>query len=47
MMMLGTTEGGDAYTFSEFDRMFRNAGFNRSEIHPLPPTPGQIIISQK
>src|SRR5579872_5929367 len=47
MMMLGTTESGDAYTFSEFDRMFRNAGFSRSEIHPLPPTPGQIIISQK
>jgi len=47
MMMLGTTENGDAYTFSEFDRMFRNAGFSRSEIHPLPPTPGQVIISQK
>src|SRR5689334_5501656 len=47
MMMLGTTESGDAYTFSEFDRMFRNAGFSHSELHPLPPTPGQIIISQK
>jgi 2-polyprenyl-3-methyl-5-hydroxy-6-metoxy-1,4-benzoquinol methylase len=47
MMMLGTTESGDAYTFSEFDRMFRNAGFSHSELHPLPPTPGQVIISQK
>ena len=47
MMMLGTTEGGDAYTFSEYDRMFRNAGFSRSELHQLPPTPGQVIISQK
>jgi 2-polyprenyl-3-methyl-5-hydroxy-6-metoxy-1,4-benzoquinol methylase len=47
MMMLGTTENGDAYTFSEFDRMFRNAGFRGSEMHALPPTPGQVIISQK
>ena len=47
MMMLGTTESGDAYTFSEFDRMFRNSGFGASELHPLPPSPGQVIISQK
>jgi ubiquinone/menaquinone biosynthesis C-methylase UbiE len=47
MMMLGTTEAGDAYTFSEFDRMFRNAGFAHSELHPLPPSPGQVVISQK
>ncbi|HKW98751.1 MAG TPA: class I SAM-dependent methyltransferase [Bryobacteraceae bacterium] len=45
--MLGTTPSGDAYTFSEFDRMFHNAGFTRSELHPLPPFPGQVIISQK
>jgi len=47
MMMLGTTESGDAYTFSEFDRMFRNSGFGASELHPLPPSPGQVIISHK
>jgi 2-polyprenyl-3-methyl-5-hydroxy-6-metoxy-1,4-benzoquinol methylase len=47
MMMLGTTEAGDAYTFSELDRMFRNAGFAHSELHPLPPSPGQVLISQK
>jgi len=47
MMMLGTTESGDAYTFSEYDRMFRNAGFSASELHALPPTPGQAIISRK
>jgi ubiquinone/menaquinone biosynthesis C-methylase UbiE len=45
MMMLGTTEAGDAYTFSEFDRMFRNAGFAHSELHALPPSPGQVLIS--
>ncbi len=47
MMMLGTTESGDAYTFSEFDRMFHNAGFRHSELHPLPPLVGQVIISGK
>jgi 2-polyprenyl-3-methyl-5-hydroxy-6-metoxy-1,4-benzoquinol methylase len=45
MMMLGTTPNGDAYTFSEFERMFDNAGFSSSEIHPLPPTMQQVVIS--
>src|SRR5947207_735022 len=35
LMMLGGTDRGDAYTFSELERMFRNAGFRRSELHPL------------
>ena len=47
MMMLGTTPSGDAYTFSELDRMFRNAGFSSSELHPLPPTFQQVVISHK
>ncbi len=47
MIMLGTTEGGDAYTFSEYDRMFRNSGFSANEMHPIPPSPGQVIISTK
>jgi ubiquinone/menaquinone biosynthesis C-methylase UbiE len=45
LMMLGTTPSGDAYTFSEFDRMFKNVGFSRSELHPLPPTFLQVIVS--
>ncbi len=47
MMMLGTTEAGDAYTFSEYDRMFHNAGFSRNELHAIPPFPSQVVISQK
>jgi SAM-dependent methyltransferase len=47
MMMLGGTPGGDAYTFSELERMFSNAGFARSEIHPLPPSIEQVVISHK
>jgi ubiquinone/menaquinone biosynthesis C-methylase UbiE len=37
MMMLGSTEGGDAYTFKEFDAMFRDAGFGESKMQPLGP----------
>jgi ubiquinone/menaquinone biosynthesis C-methylase UbiE len=47
MMMLGTTPSGDAYTFAEYERMFRSAGFSSSEFHPLPPTPGSVVISHK
>ena len=47
LMMLGTTPAGDAYTFPEFERMFRNAGFSSSELHPLPPTFEQVVISHK
>ena len=45
LVMLGTTPAGDAYTFSEFEQMFRNAGFSRSESHPTPVQ--HIIVSHK
>jgi 2-polyprenyl-3-methyl-5-hydroxy-6-metoxy-1,4-benzoquinol methylase len=47
MIMLGTTESGDAYTFSEYDRMFHNAGFSHSELHALGPFPSRVILSHK
>jgi 2-polyprenyl-3-methyl-5-hydroxy-6-metoxy-1,4-benzoquinol methylase len=47
MMMLGMTDHGDAYTFAELERMFRNAGFVRSELHPLLPAPQHLIVSDK
>jgi 2-polyprenyl-3-methyl-5-hydroxy-6-metoxy-1,4-benzoquinol methylase len=47
VMMLGSTPSGDAYTFSELERMCAHAGFSRSEIHELPPTIQQAVISQK
>jgi SAM-dependent methyltransferase len=37
MMMLGSTEGGDAYTFKELDAMFRDAGFRESTPQELGP----------
>ena len=47
LVMLGSTPKGDAYTFREFEEMFSDAGFSRSVIHQLPPTPQQMIISYK
>lgn len=47
VMMLTSTPSGDAYTFSELERMAANAGFSRSTIHPLPPTIQQVVISEK
>ncbi len=37
MMMLGSTEGGDAYTFKELDAMLRDAGFGESTAQELGP----------
>ncbi len=47
MIMLGTTPHGDAYTFAEFQRMFSNAGFARSEHFRRPQIPMSIIVSWK
>jgi SAM-dependent methyltransferase len=47
MVMLISTPNGDAYTFCELEQMFRNAGFSSSELHPLPPTSEQVVISRK
>ena len=46
LMMLGSTTAGDAYTFSELDRMFRNAGFSGSQAHALPGSE-KVIVSRK
>jgi SAM-dependent methyltransferase len=47
LMMLGSTPGGDAYTFAELETMSRNVGFKQSELHELPPTIQRVVISQK
>ena len=47
MMMLGSTPSGDAYTFAELEQMASNAGFARSEHHPLPPTIQSAVISYR
>lgn len=47
LIMLANTDAGDAYTFAEYERMFRNAGFAKSTLHPVPDMPQQVIVSEK
>ena len=43
MTMLAATAEGDAYTYSEYDAMHREAGFERTVLHDMPPSPHRII----
>jgi ubiquinone/menaquinone biosynthesis C-methylase UbiE len=45
LTMLTTTAAGDAYTFKEYEVMFRNAGFSRNTLHALPESPQSVIVS--
>jgi ubiquinone/menaquinone biosynthesis C-methylase UbiE len=47
LTMLAGTPGGDAYTFTEHQRMLRNAGYSSVENHPLPPTFFNLVIGTK
>jgi hypothetical protein len=47
LTMLATTPRGDAYTFPELERMFREAGFARSELHDLAPSPQGLVVSYR
>ena len=46
MIMLGTTRAGDAYPMSEYDEMFRKAGFSANELH-RGAGPQSFIVSKK
>lgn len=47
LTMLVSTAGGDAYTFAEYEKMFANAGFSRSELIDSPLGFQQVIVSYK
>jgi hypothetical protein len=47
LVMLAGTPEGQAYTFPEFQRMFSNAGFRETTMHPLPPTFSCAIVGRK
>jgi 2-polyprenyl-3-methyl-5-hydroxy-6-metoxy-1,4-benzoquinol methylase len=46
LVMLGTTPGGDAYTYPEWESMFQEAGFAHNELHRLERSPEQVILSR-
>lgn len=47
LIMLASTPSGDAYTFAELEAMFARAGFSQSELHELPPSINQVVVSHK
>jgi len=47
LVMLAHTDAGDAYTFAEYDQMFRAAGFKSCSLHPIPELPQQVVVAEK
>jgi ubiquinone/menaquinone biosynthesis C-methylase UbiE len=47
MTMLSNTSHGDAYTFTEFGRMCRNAGFEDLKLVGLEPMPQSLVVARK
>jgi ubiquinone/menaquinone biosynthesis C-methylase UbiE len=47
LIMLAGTDAGDAYTLSEYEKMFRTAGFAKTTLHPIPDMPQQVLVSEK
>jgi hypothetical protein len=46
LVMLATTDSGDAYTLAEYEKMFRNAGFAKTTLHQIPDMPSQVLVSE-
>jgi 2-polyprenyl-3-methyl-5-hydroxy-6-metoxy-1,4-benzoquinol methylase len=46
MMMLVSTDEGDAYTQAEYEKMLRNTGFPNTERHQLPGGIQSVLVSQ-
>jgi ubiquinone/menaquinone biosynthesis C-methylase UbiE len=46
MNMLHGTQEGDAYTFTELERMFHAAGFSQNEMRVVPPGQQNVILSR-
>jgi ubiquinone/menaquinone biosynthesis C-methylase UbiE len=47
LTMLASTPAGDAYTFSEYQRMFRAAGFADVSLVDLVPSPQRVVIAKR
>jgi 2-polyprenyl-3-methyl-5-hydroxy-6-metoxy-1,4-benzoquinol methylase len=46
LIMLAETDAGDAYTFSQYEKMFGNAGFVKTTLYPVPDVPQQVLVSE-
>lgn len=46
LIMLATTEAGDAYTLKELSAMYTNAGFKDITAHPIPMSPHTVVMGR-
>lgn len=47
LVMLAGTDAGDAYTFAEYEKMFRDCGFAKATLHLIQDMPQQVIVAEK
>lgn len=47
MVMLINTDAGDAYTFTEYESMFRNAGYKNTVLQAPSDLPQRLVIAEK
>jgi len=47
LTMLASTPAGDAYTFAEYEQIFRRAGFARNDLHVVPGAVQRAVVSVK
>jgi 2-polyprenyl-3-methyl-5-hydroxy-6-metoxy-1,4-benzoquinol methylase len=47
LVMLAGTDRGDAYAFAQYEKMFANAGFKKTSLHPVPEMPQRVLVSEK
>ena len=45
LIMLATTQAGDAYTYGQLESMFRAAGFASSTMHEMPGSGSRVVVS--
>jgi hypothetical protein len=46
IVMLASTAAGDAYTFSDLETMYREAGFDHATAHTVPTGPHTVVMGQ-
>lgn len=47
LIMLAGTDSGDAHTYSQYEKMFGNAGFEKTALYQVPEMPQQVLVSEK
>jgi ubiquinone/menaquinone biosynthesis C-methylase UbiE len=47
LVMLANTDSGDAYTFAEYEKIFKNTGFGKTTQHAIAEMPQTVLVTEK